>query len=294
MNKKLKINYHIDKLILVYQIPENFMEHVISFTSTPDLMLVPYYNVFIFNKKYISVNYTCPIYILEYRDDKGDNIKIAEFRNDIHNAITFTVDNKIFYSGNLNLVYKFEALYNLNLEKIIQVDIACDSNINLANKLNGTLHRPDCIIKRPGTKLPVSEKGNQIVGTKVIPNIIMTKMRERPKASFYYQLKTSGNRRPIVYRGYDKTEEISNKSHKTYIEDANGFDDVIYRFEVSIIGRDLKLRAKKDQSLSFENVYRHLIDKEFIRELFIKYINRIANLWIGKRKYRISEILRLE
>lgn len=186
----------------------------------------------IFTLKYLSENYTCPIFILEYRNEKGDTIKIAEFRNDIHNAITLTVDNRLFYSDNLNLLYEFEAMYNLELHKIIQLDIVCDSNINLANKLNETMHRQDCMVKRPGTKLPVTEKGNQIVGTKVIPNLIMTKERERPKPSFYYQLKTSSNRRPLIFRGYNKTQEIADKSHKTYIDEANGLDDVIYRLEV--------------------------------------------------------------
>lgn len=288
----MKVNYYVDKLVLVYQIHEDFMSNVIDSISLP--IATPTDNIFIFSQKYMSVNYTCPIFIVEHISEEGEYIKIAEFRNDIHQAITLTVDNKLFYSGNLNLIYEFETVFNLSLLKINQIDIACDSNINLANKLNDIIHRPGCIIKRPGTKLPITEKGNQIVGTKVLPNIKVVNERERPKASFYYQLRTSVNRRPIIYRGYNKTQEISNMSHKTYIEEANGFDDVIYRFEVSIIGGDLKRRSKKDQSLIFENIYQHIEDKIFLQGLFKKYINRIANLWIGKRKYRISEILRLE
>lgn len=294
MNKKKKVNYHIDKLILVYKIPEDFMAHVMNSVESPDFMMPSFPKVFIFSRKYISINYTCPIFILEYRDTNGNIVKIAEFRNDIVNAITLTVDNKLFYCGNLNLLYEFEAMYNLELHKIIQLDIACDSNINLPKKLNDFMHRPDCTIKRMGTKLPATEKGNQILGTKVLPNIKTINDREVAKPSFYFQLWTSGNRRPLIYRGYNKTREIFEKSHKTYIEEANGFDDVIYRFEVSILGGDLKRRSKKDPNLTFENVYRHLEDKVFLKELFIKYINRIANLWIDNRRYRISEILHLE
>lgn len=294
MNKKKKVKYHIDKLVLVYRIPEHFMTEVIGCGITTEFLMTPTSNVFIFSQKYLSVNYTCPIFILEYRDEKGETIKIAEFRNDIQHGITLTVDNRLFYSGNLNILYDFEAAYNLTLEKIVQIDVACDSNINLGSKLNDTIHRSDCTVKRPGTKLPTTERGNQIVGTKVIPNIKVVDERERPKVSFYYELRTSGSRRAIKYRGYNKSQEISAKSHKTYIEEANGYEDVIHRFEVSIFGGDLRRRSKKDPSLSFENVYRHLEDKSFLQELFIKYVNRIANLWIGKRRYRISEILRLE
>lgn len=279
---------------MVYQIPEDFMLCVLNSISLHEFMITPITNVFIFSRKYLSVNYNCPIFILEYRDEKGNIIKIAEFRNDIHQAITLTVDNKLFYSDNLNILFSFQTSFNLTLYRIVQIDIACDSNINLADKLNDIIHRPDCIVKRPGTKLPITEKGNQIVGTKVLRNIKVVNERERPKASFYYQLRTSVNRRPITYRGYNKTQEISNVSHKTYIEEANRFEDVIYRFEVSIIGGDLKRRSKKDQSLIFENIYQHIENKIFLQGLFIKYINRIANLWIGKRKYRISEILHLE
>lgn len=242
----------------------------------------------------MAENYKCPIFIVEYITANQENIKIAEFRNDIKQAITVHVDNKLFYSGNLNLLYEFEKSFNLTLQKIRQLDVACDSNINLPKKLNDFIHRPDCILKRIGTKFPTTAKGNQIVGTKVLPNLKMTGEREVPKASFYHQLLTSGNRRPIIFRGYNKTDEITQKSHKKYIEEANGFADTIYRFEVSIIGRDLQQRAKKDERCSIEFVYHHLEDEDFLKELFTKYVNRIANLWIGNKRYSISEILRLE
>lgn len=289
----MKVNYHIDKLVIVYQIPEDFMSRVVSSISTLDFLITHTSNIFIFSQKYMSVKYTNPIYILEYNNGK-ENIKIAEFRNDIQQAITVTVDNKLFYSGNFNLLYDFENIYNLTLEKIVQVDVACDCNLNLPRRLNDFIHRPDCVVKRMGTKLPVTEKGNQIVGTKVMPNIKITNEKERPKASFYYQLKSTGTRRPIIFRGYNKTQEIKDKSHKTYVEKANGFDDVIYRFEVSIIGRDLKRHAKKCHGYSVEDVYRHLDDEVFLKELFITYVNRIGNLWIGKIRYSISEVLRLD
>lgn len=295
MNKKMKVNYHVDKLVLVYQIPETFMTYVISSISTPQFLTTSSAdNVFIFSQKYMAVNYTCPIYIVEHVNRKGEHVKIAEFRNDIQQAVTVTVDNKLFYSGNLNLLYEFEDMFNLELHKIHKLDVACDSNVNLPKKLNDFIHRPDCTLKRNGTKLPTTAKGNQIVGTKVVPNIKTIIGRERAKPSFYYQLRTSSSHQPIIYRGYNKSQELSDKSHKTYIEQANGFDDVIYRFEVSITGLDLKQRSKKDPTLSFEFVYRHIVDMNSLKELFIKYINRIANLWVGKKRYQISEILRLE
>lgn len=295
MNKKLQVKYHADKLVLVYQIPETFMTTVTNSVSFSDLMLIQQnYNVFIFTPKYMSENYTCPTYKAEYVNPRGEHILIAEFRNDIYQAITMRVDNKLFYTGNLNLLYKFEEAFNLSLQKIIQLDVACDSNINLPKKLNDFIHRPDCELRRIGSKLPSTAKGNQVVGTKVLPNIKMTAAREMPKASFYYQLMTSGNRRPVVFRGYNKSEEISQKSHKKYIEEANGFGDTIYRFEVSIVGRDIRQRAKKDERCSLEFVYRHLTDQDYLKELFVKYVNRIANLWVGKCRYKISEILRLD
>lgn len=296
MNKKLKVNYHIDKLVLVYQIPDDFMSQVIDAVNTPEFLMPAVSNVFIFSQKYTAVKYTNPIYILEYRYGMEYTIKIAEFRNDIHQAITMTVDNELFYSGNLKLLYDFEYSYDLILDRISQIDVACDSNVNLPKKLNDFIHRSDCTVKRIGTKMPTTEKGNQIVGTKIMPNIKRIKDRETPKASYYYALNASGNRRAIIFRGYNKTKEIKAKSHKTYIEDANGFgvDDVIHRFEVSIIGGDLKRLSKRNQELSFENVYRHLDDTDFLKQLFIIYINRIANLWIGKRRYSVSEVLRLD
>lgn len=44
----MKVNYHIDKLVLVYQIPEDFMAHVNRFISTPDFLMTSITNVFIY------------------------------------------------------------------------------------------------------------------------------------------------------------------------------------------------------------------------------------------------------
>lgn len=270
MNKKLKVCYHLDKLVLVYQIPDIFMSDIVNSMFLPDPILSPSSsNVFIFSQKFMSVNYTCPIFIVEYRTANEEHIKIAEFRNDILNAITLTVDNMLFYSDNLNLLYEFESYFNLTLEKIVQLDVACDSNLNLPKKLNDFIHRPECVLKRIGTKLPTTEKGNQIVGTKILPNIKVTSEKERPKASFYYSIRTSGNRRPIIFRGYNKSQEISEKSHKNYIEEADGFGGIIYRFEVSIPGRDLRQRAKKDERMSLEFIYNNLVEETCLKEIFI-------------------------
>lgn len=293
MNSKLQVNYSIDKLILVYSVPNCFM----SLINNDDSLTDSYFgrtNVFIFTRKYCKRKYVVPRYVVEYRVSENETIKIGEFKPDIEQSITFEVDNALFYLGRLYLLYELEESFNLKFESILQFDVACDSNHNLPRKLNNMMHRSDCTVSRRGTKLPVTENGNQVIGTKVLKNIKVLTKREKNVPSYYFQIKYSGSRRPIIYRGYNKSKEISEKSHKNYIIESCCISGTIYRFEVAINGYDIKRQSKRKNGYSIEYIYRHLEDKMFLKDIFVQYINRIATLNINGRSYRISEILRLE
>lgn len=294
MNSVLRMNYHVDKLVLSYKIPENFMSHVESYDPFTQSFLSMDSNVFIFTRKIFATRYVIPIYMLEYRIAPTESVLIGEFKPDIELGITLTIDNKLLYSDHLSLIYKFEESFGLELIKIVQIDVACDSNHNLPRKLNEIMHQSNCTITRRGVKLPLTDKGNQILGTKVSRNVKVLTSKERPIHSYYFELRTSGSRRPLLLRAYDKAREISEKSHKDYVKEKNGFGDHIYRLEVSAHSYDLKKQSKNKSGFTIEHIYRNLCNLDFLKEFFISFINRFATLNINNRRYKISEILRLE
>ncbi len=293
MNSVLKVNYHIDKLNLIYKTPGDFLNYINS-----DYFLSQSFfnetNVFIFNQKVYATKYVVPRYLMEYRISEHFVIKLGEFKQDIKDAITLEVDNRFLYSDRFELLYKFEELFGLELLKIAQIDVACDSNHNLPRKLNDVMHKSNCTITRKGTKLPLTEKGNQIIGTRVSQNIKTLANMERPNHSFYYSLRTSGSRTPVRYRAYNKGLEIKEKSHKDYIKEKNGFGDSIYRIEVSVKSYELKMLSRKKSGYTLEYIYQNLNNSDLLREFFIQYLNRIGTLTIDGKRIKISEILRLE
>lgn len=294
MKSVLKINYHVDKLVLCYKIPESFIPHVESYDPFAQSFLSMDSNVFIFTRKIFATKYVIPIYMLEYRVTPTESILIGEFKPDIEQGITLTIDNRLLYSDYLSLIYKFEESFGLELIKIVQIDVACDANQNLPRKLNETMHKTNCNITRRGTKLPTTDKGNQILGTKVSQNIKAITCKERPNQSFYFELHTSGSRRPILYRAYDKGREIAERSHKDYITEKNAFGDSIYRFEVSVNSYELKKQSRNKSGFTVEDIYHNICNPDFLKQFFIRYINRLGTLTIDNRRFRISEILRLE
>lgn len=162
MKKKLQVEYNIDKLILVYEIPDGFLSTINEQNYLAEILTTS--DIFIFTRRYYKVKYTIDRYILGWQCAGSPVIEIGEFRNDIEGCITLTVNNEFLYSGKLHLLYRFEELYGLSFRKFVNLDVCCDANCDLPRKLNTILHNPDCIVSRRGSKIPTTEKGNQCLG----------------------------------------------------------------------------------------------------------------------------------
>lgn len=202
-----------------------------------------------------------------------------------------TVNNKFLYSGLLYLLNRFEERYGLTFQKIYNLDVCCDANCNLPRKLNSKLHDSGCIISRRGTKMPTTEKGNQYLGCRITDNIKNTTgCKECSTPSYYFELRTTGCRRSILLRCYNKSKEVARKHSKQYILDQYDFSPV-YRLEVSIVCGELTNLAKRKDGWSQRYIYDHLSDKDFLKEIFIRYLNRFATLTIEGRRRKISEVL---
>lgn len=337
MNSKLEVNYHVDKLDLVYETTDwfktPFFESVyVNFFVGPqpvaenhkfqslwnvNARIVPMLDTFIQNlwnvnpiviplpKVFILENDTrrrgkyhlrTPNYEVWCYEDNKD-YKVGTLMCHLEDAVILNVDNKCFYSSNLKVIYDFEKAFKLTFERIKNFDVCCDANQNLPKKLDDTMHLKNCEVTRPGQrkdKIPLTDKGNQVLGTKVLKNLKTLTEYERTMPSFYYELKNSGSKKPMILRGYNKREEIEKKSHKNYIQEANGFEGDFYRLEVSVTSYDLTKQSKNKTGWSHKEIYRNLHEKEFLKEFFISFLNRFYRLKIDGQPIKISKLLRLE
>lgn len=294
MRTKFQVKYNIDKLSLVYEIPPTFWTAIANAGQLTEYILgsAPH-TVFIFTRKFSRVQRVVQAYTLSVMNG-AEQVVIGEFRNDIEDAITLDIDNRFLYSGRLHLLYQFEQDYGLTFTSIKYIDVCCDSNQNLPRKLNSVMHSPNCDVSRRAGKKEITRKGNQRLGVKLTDNIKTLKKTERPPVSYYFYLTPSGCRRPISLKAYDKAYEIEQESHKTYISEALQFDGGIYRLEVSSYWCELSIQSHRKNGWSHHHIYWHLSDKSFLKEFFIRYINRFYNLKINGKKMKLSEFLRLD
>lgn len=293
MYRKLQVEYNVDKLILIYEIPDGFMSIINDQCQIPDIFNPS--NVFIFTKKIFRKPYVVVHYELSWRAyGDCDTIKIAEFKNDISGCITLNVYNEFLYSGKLHLLYEFEQTYRLQFQSIKQLDVCCDSSVDLPKKLDAIMHNRRCEVTRRGRKKTLTEQGNQLLGIRVSDNIkALTDKIERPRYTYYFTITPSGAKRPLILRGYNKTKEVKEKKKKEYILNQYSFSPV-YRFEVSIHSYELIQLSKSSTGWSQDYIYAHLSDKTFLKDFFRRYINRTATLTIDGRRHSITEYLRLE
>lgn len=293
MYKKLQVEYNVDKLELIYEVPDGFMTAINEQNHLAEIFNPS--NIFIFTRKFFSTDYVVDRYELSWKAFGDFNcIKIGELARNIKGCVTMTVFNEFLYSGKLNLIYEFERVYNLQFKKINIMDVCCDASNDLPRKLNAILHDRKCEVTRRGKIKELTDKGNQCLGTRISANIkLLTDKREIPSSSYYYYLTPSGAKKPIVLRGYNKTQEVQSKKEKEYILSQYSFSPV-YRLEVSVCSYELVKLAKTQTGWSQEYIYTHLEDKTLLREFFMRYINRFYTITFNGRKYSIAEVLRLE
>ena len=294
MKTKLQVAYNVDKLSLIYRVPITFFNDIAHENPLSDYIYgTTTSTVFICTQKYSRIQRTIPSYTLSYMSG-AESIVIGEFRNDIQDSITLDLDNRFLYSGLLHKLYEFEQTYSLSFGYIKYLDVCCDANQNLPRKLNTIMHSPECEVSRRGGTKELTERGNQRLGVKISDNLKTITASERPPVSYYYYLKPSGCRRPVKLRCYDKKHEIEQISHKDYISDALGYSESIHRLEVSTYWCELSQQAKRKSGWTHKYIYNHLADKTFLRDFFIRYIDRFYTLKINGRKTSVSKFLCLD
>lgn len=315
MNSKLITLYNVDKLDLVFETTDWFsfplteyeviLNHMTNSQSNDEFKNLweidanppSISEIFILRRniknhgKYLFKNPNYDVYC--YMESEK---LIGELLLHIESAVILKVDNRFLYSNQLNLIYDFESAFNLLLCRIKNLDICCDSNQNLPKKLDHFLHLKDVTVTRPGRKdkLALTDKGNLKLGHKVVPNLKTITEYERSEASYFYELTNSGGKKSMKLRGYNKSKEIKEKSKKEYILDELGFESNAYRFEISVSSFDLTKQSKNKSGWSHKEIYLNLANKEFLKKIFIQYINRFFKLKYKNQSLTVSQYLHLE
>ena len=329
MKKKLQVDYHFDRLELVFEIPQEF-DFLISKCAEPQVINDELRNCVIRSfvpeipsSKDVSelwnVNAEIPrlpfLFILAeeiknqgryaYRfpnlniyvmQDSDTTELIGTVYRYLEGAITVSSENWLLYSGHVGWLHDFESAFNLKFWRIKAADIACDATNNLPRKLNDTLHQRNCQISRKGrNKEQFTAHGNIEIGGQYSKNLKLLTKKERQDPTYDYSLHYSGNKKPIKLRAYNKTREIEEKSKKYYIATALGFpDQKIYRLEVSLNSYFITKQSDRKNPISHQNIFENLDSRELLRSIFLVILNKFFSLKIDGKKRKVSEILRLE
>lgn len=291
MNTKPIVEYNIDKLSLIYEASPSFFQALESGTDVYEYITHTASTVFIFIPQIYASHHKIKNYELTMCYG-AEHIKVGNIACAYEDAIRLDIDNRFLYSGWLSALYDFEAYYSLSIRAVDKLDVCCDANQNLPRKLNEMMHSKSCEVSRRGARKDMTDKGNQRLGVKIMDNIKSIARREQPQVSYNFNLTPSGCKKPITLRTYNKTLEIENVSKKHYILDSLGFEaKTVYRLEVSTYWRDLSIQAKRKNGWSHEFIYRNLTNKDFLRDFFIRYINRFSTLTIDGKRISISDFL---
>lgn len=315
MKTKLHVNFFIDKLEVVYELPAYFETALTKvFIPTPpknaspgsskelwnlNPVTTPLPKVFILTREVRNQGpypFKSPDFLLFCLED-GPEQFIGSIKTHLEHAWVLRIDNRFLYSDELHLIREFESAFDLDFKRIKSLDLCCDSNHNLPKKFDDMLHQRNCSVTRPGRKkdkLALTESGNQKLGIKVVPNLKVLTEYERGEPSYYYFLTNSGGKKPMVLRGYNKLSEISEKSNKNYIAEKNGFKNNIHRLEISLTSYDITYQSKNKKGWSHTYIYEKLENQGFIRTFFIELLNRFFKLKKDGKSISISKFLRLE
>lgn len=315
MKHKLDVTYHLDKLELVFKTPldyelpeciEVFHRRKVDSTPLSEIQIwnvnaiIPIYTVFICNfSRGLEGNFQMknPPKNL-YCTHGGKKHFIGEIQTYMKGAIKLKVANEFLYTNLLWYLREFEDAFNIELHRISKLDVCCDANQNLPRKLNDTLHSSKCSVCRAGRKRQdlYTEKGNFKLGKRISTNLKILTEREYLEPTFCFEI-YPGTTQVTKLVGYNKTKEIEEvSSEKKYILECGPIEEneTLYRLEVRLVSQYLTTQARKEGGWSLRFIFENLCSESFLKEIFIKNLNRFYNLKIEGKAKKISKLLRLD
>lgn len=280
--KKTKCDINIDKLEIQYLLTHEIVEVLNRIEDTEDF--------YEFEIKRTNSNYsyknTFDIIIKNYNEKDGIyNIKLGTLYygsfNPIRNQLYIAIENRELYSGNLVSIHFIEEKLNLQFMTISKIDIAFDCNKNIINKYYNLIKNDNINYIVLNKKVDKNEEIDILTLGKG------TLLRPLLHKSIYIKNRERG----LELNAYNKTKEIKdNGNYKDYIVDTLGFNE-IYRLEVRCNHKQLKDTLKAMNLTDEDVMYRAIIDKELLYDIYENLLNRLLRIDENGKSYNFLQFI---
>lgn len=282
-NKLCQIN--IDKLEITYLLTHDIAEIINGKDE-----IIEYYDFRLEkdkdNKEY-AVCYNIIIETLNgsngYNETLFGKISYGTY-NPYRNQLYIGIDNKMLYEDDLLIgaIQIIEQTLHLEFMALSKLDFALDVEKDIIKVFYNLIKRDDIIPIILNKKIKdkdeeINELLHMATGTRRTPYL---------HKSFYIDNKEGG----LTLACYDKTKEIiDNGNKKDYIIKKDGFEK-IYRLEIRTIRHTLKDTLNK-LSISEEELYRRLFDKDFLMNIYFALLDRLIRINQGNKTYNLLQFL---
>lgn len=205
--------------------------------------------------------------------------------NPCRSQLYINIDNKILYEDGdilIGAIHIIEQTLNLDFMSLSKLDFALDIEKDIIKVFYNLIKRDDIIPIILNKKIKdkdeeINELLHMATGTRRTPYL---------HKSFYIENKEGG----LTLACYDKTKEIiDNGNKKDYIIKKDGFEK-IYRLEIRTIRHTLKDTLNK-LSISEEELYRRLFDKDFLMNIYFALLDRLIRINQGNKTYNLLQFL---
>ena len=226
--------------------------------------------------------------IIEYYDFRLEKDKDNKEYAVCYNIIIETLNGSNGYNETLfgkisyGAIQIIEQTLHLEFMALSKLDFALDVEKDIIKAFYNLIKRDDIIPIILNKK--IEDKDKEING--LLHMATGTRRTPYLHKSFYIENKEGG----LTLACYDKTKEIiDNGNKKDYIIKKDGFEQ-IYRLEIRTIRHTLKDTLNK-LSISEEELYMRLFDKDFLMNIFFALLDRLIRINQGNKTYNLLQFL---
>lgn len=193
---------------------------------------------------------------------------------------TSTTKPKNYIKHEINSVFMVNLIANfLGLQPycVVNLEIACDTNINYVKHISKALHNKNIIVNVNNHEYDTHNSDERIKG---MFYFYSASRKERQNQSIY----VTQSHKQLQIKFYDKTQElIFNSSYKTYINERYNKTCEIHRAEVTAKKSKIE-KFYTDKQISLDEFIFDLCNEEHLYEPFVKWSNALIKFRTLKMK----------
>lgn len=200
------------------------------------------------------------------------NMRLSNKDEDNKHYMWIYFNNKTLYTAmypDVSIIAEMEYIADtlgLRINNVTSLDIAFDSNINIAKRIKKAIFNKTLSVILNG-KLKDNTK-------EVLEQILYMQKGNQERMTDLSIYVTQKKKDGFELCVYDKTKEATLKN-KSYILNWMATHQNIYRAEVRLKNQHLKEYFDKKPDFTLDMIYTYLSDKSFLFDMFIDYVNRL-------------------